>query len=96
MKIAPICQLTTCKHRKFKLFGDSSQVRTIDNGITYCYWSASLSNWLHALKAHSSLLKCCEKNCPNYMYWIHKENIVVLESGYYFICVIEIDFYCPF
>ena len=22
------------------------------------------------VKAHSSLLKCCAKNCPNYMYWI--------------------------
>ena len=70
MKIAPICLLTACKRRKFKLFGDSSQVRAIDNGITCCYWSASLSNRLHALKAHSSLFKCCAKNCPNYMYWI--------------------------
>ena len=70
MKIAPICLLTACKRRKFKLFGDSSQVRAIDNGITCCYWSASLSNRLRALKAHSSLLKCCAKNCPNYMYWI--------------------------
>ena len=55
---------------KFKLFGDSSQVRAIDNGITCCYWLASLNNRLCALKAHSSLLKCCAKNCPNYMYWI--------------------------
>ena len=70
MKIAPICLLTACKRRKFKLFGDSSQVRAIDNGITCCYWSASLSNRLRALKAHSSLLKCCAKNRPNYMYWI--------------------------
>ena len=70
MKIAPICLLTACKRRKFKLFGDSSEVRAIDNGITCCYWSASLSNRLRALKAHSSLLKCCAKNCPNYMYWI--------------------------
>ena len=69
MKIAPICLLTACKHRKFKLLGDSSQVRTIDNGITCCYWSAILSNRLRALKAHSSSLKCCAKNCPNYMYW---------------------------
>ena len=70
MKIAPICLLTACKRRKFKLFGDSSQVRAIDNGITCCYWSASLSNRLRALKAHSSWFKCCAKNCPNYMYWI--------------------------
>ena len=70
MKIAPICQLTACKRRKFKMFGDSSQVRAIDNGITCCYWWASLSNRLHALRAHSSLFKCCAKNCPNYMYWI--------------------------
>ena len=70
MKIAPICLLTACKRRKFKLFGDSSQVRAIDNGITCCYWSASLSNRLRALKTHSSLLKCCAKNCPNCMYWI--------------------------
>ena len=70
MKIAPICLLTACKRRKFKLFGDSSQVRVIDNGITCCYWSASLSNQLCALKAHSSLLKCCAKKRPNYMYWI--------------------------
>ena len=70
MKIAPICLLTACKRRKFKLFGDSSQVRTIDNGITCCYWSASLSNRLRALKTHSSVFKCCAKNCPNYMYWI--------------------------
>ena len=70
MKIAPICLLTACKRRKFKLFGDSSQVHPIDIGITCCYWSASLSNRLHALKAHSSLLKCCAKKRPNYMYWI--------------------------
>ena len=72
MKIAPICLLTACKRRKFKLFGDSSRVRAIDNGITCCYWSASLSNRLRALEAHSSLFKCCAKNCPNYryMYWI--------------------------
>ena len=70
MKIAPICLLTACKRRKFKLFGDSSQVRAIDNGITCCYWSAILSNRLRAFKSHSSLLKCCAKNCPNYMYWI--------------------------
>ena len=70
MKIAPICLLTACKRRKFKLFGDSSQVPAIDNGITCCYWSASLSNQLGALKVHSSLFKCCAKNCPNYMYWI--------------------------
>ena len=82
MKIAPIWLLTACKRRKFKLFGDSSQVRAIDNGIT-CYWSATLSNRLRALKAHSSLLKCCEKTCINCMYWI-QENIVVLESGYFF------------
>ena len=70
-KVELICLLTACKHHKFKLFGDSSQVRAIDNGITCCYWSASLSNRLRALKAHSSLFKCCEKkNCPNYMYWI--------------------------
>ena len=83
MKIAPICLLTVCKRRKFKLFGDSSQARAIDNGITCCYWSASLSNRLRALKAHSSLLKCCAKNCPNYMYW-KQGNIVVLGSGYFF------------
>ena len=70
MKITPICLLTACKRRQFKLFGDSSQVRAIDNGITCCYWSASPSNRLRALKAHSSLFKCCENNCPNYMYWI--------------------------
>ena len=70
MKIATICLLTACKRRKFKVFGDSSQVRAIDNGITCCYWSANLSNRLRALKAHSSLLKCCAKNCPNYMCWI--------------------------
>ena len=81
MKIVPICLLTAFERRKFKLFGDSSQVRAIDNEITCCYWSASLSNRLRALKAHNSLFKCCEKNCPNYMYWI-QGNIVVLESGY--------------
>ena len=70
MKIVPICLLKACKRRKFKFFGDSSQVRAIDSGITCCYWSASLSNRLRALKAHSSFFKCCEKNCPNYMYWI--------------------------
>ena len=83
MKIAPICLLTACKRRKFKLFGDSSQVRAIDNGITCWYWSAILSNRLRALKAHSFLLKCCAKTaqtiCTGY-----KENIVVLESGYFF------------
>ena len=87
MKIAPICLLIACKRRKFKLFGDSSQVRAIDNGITCCYWSASLSNRLCALQTHSSLFKCCEKNCPNYTCNVCtgcKENIVVLESGYFF------------
>ena len=77
MKIAPICLLTACKRRKFKLFGDSSHVRAC------CYWSTSLSNWLRALKAHSSLFKCWEKNCLNCMYWI-QENIVVIESEYFF------------
>ena len=65
MKTAPICLLTACKCRKFKLFGDSSQVHALDSGITCCYWSASLSNQLRALKAHSSLL--CHWNwfyCP--------------------------------
>ena len=70
MKIETICLLRACKRRKFKMFGDSSQVRAIDNGITCCYWSASRSNRLRALKAHSSLFKCCEKNCPNFMNWI--------------------------
>ena len=83
MKIGPICLLTACKRRKFKLFRDSSQVRAMDNGITCCYWSASLSNRLLALKAHSSLFKCCARTaqtiCTGY-----KENIVVLESGYFF------------
>ena len=74
MKIAPICLLTACKRRKFKLFGDSSQVRAIDNGITCCYWSESLSNQLRALKAHSSLFKCCAKNCPNYTHWIQAKH----------------------
>ena len=83
MKIVPICLLTAFERRKFKLFRDSSEVRAIDNEIACCYWSASLSNQLRALKAHSSLFKCCEKNCPNYMYWI-QGNIVVLESGYIF------------
>ena len=53
----------------------------IDNGIACCYWSASFSNQLRALKAHSSFLKYYGKNWPNYMYWI-MENIVILESGY--------------
>ena len=66
MKIAPICLLTACKRRKLKLFGDSSQVRAIDNGITCCYWSASLSNRLSALKANISLFNCC----PNFLSWI--------------------------
>ena len=90
MKIAPTCLLTACKRRKFKLFGDSSQVRAIDSGITCCYWSASLSNRLRAL------LKCCAKTaqtiCTGY-----KENIVVLESGYFIDYPCHwIDFYCPF
>ena len=46
-------------------------------------WSASLSNRLRALKAHSSLFKCCEKAaqtlCTGY-----KKNFVVLDSGYFF------------
>ena len=83
MKIAPICLLTACKRRKFKLFGDSSQVCAIDTGITCCYWSASLSHRLRALKAHSSLLKCCAKNCPNYMYWIQGKHRGS-NSGYFF------------
>ena len=83
MKIVPICLLTAFERRKFKLFRDSSEVRAIDNEIACYYWSASLSNQLRALKAHSSLFKCWEKNCPNYMYWI-QGNIVVFESGYFF------------
>ena len=83
MKISPICLLTACKRRKFKLFGYSSQVRAIDNGITCCYWSAKLSNRLRALKAHSSLFKCCEKNCTTICTG-YKENIVLLESRYFF------------
>ena len=56
---------------QIQIVWDSSQgFRVPDSGITCCYWSASLSNRLRAFKAHSSLFKCCEKNCPNYMYWI--------------------------
>ena len=83
MKIAPICLMTACKRRKFKLFGDASQVRAIDNGITCCYWSASLSNRLRATKAHSSLFKGCAKNCSNCIYWIQGKHRG-LESGYFF------------
>ena len=83
MKIAPICQLTACKRRKFKLFGDSSQVRAIDNGITCSCLSASLSNQLCALKRtvpYSNVVKrTAQTICTGY-----KENIVVLESGYFF------------
>ena len=53
MKIALICLLTACKRRKFKLSGDCSQVRALDNGITCCYWSASLRNRLCALKKYT-------------------------------------------
>ena len=74
MKIAPICVLTAWKRRKFNFFGDSYQVCAIDNGITCCYWSASLSNRLRALKVHSSLFTFCEKNCPKYMYWIKRKH----------------------
>ena len=83
MKIAPICLLTACKRRKFKLFGDSSQVRAIDNGITCCYWSASLSNRLRTLERTVSYSNVVQRTaqtiCTGY-----KENIVVLESGYFF------------
>ena len=42
------------------------------SGPRYGQWDHLLliSNRLRTLKAHSSLFKCCEKNCPNYMYWI--------------------------
>ena len=75
--------------RKFKLLGVSSQVRALDNGITCCYWSASLSNRLRALKAHSSSFKCCEKNCPNYMCWIRGKH---RGCWVWVFC----RFYCPF
>ena len=97
MKIAPICLLTACKCRKFKLFGDSSQLRAIDNGITCFYWSASLSNRLRALKAHSSLLKCCAKNCPKYMYWIQEKHrgswVWVLSVSLKLIFIVPFNFY---
>ena len=100
MEIAPICLLTACKRRKFKLFGDSSQVRAIDNGITCRYWSASLSNRLRALKAHSSLFKCCAKNCPNYVYWIQGKHrgswvwvILRLSVSLKLISIVPFNFY---
>ena len=100
MKIAPICLLTACKRRKLKLFGDSSQIRAIGNGITCCYWSASLSNRLRALKAHSSSLKCCAKNCPNYMYRIQGKHrgswvwvFLRLSVSLKLIFVVPFDFY---
>ena len=97
MKIAPICLLTACKRRKFKLFGDSSQVRAIDNGITCCYWSAILTNRLRALKAHSFLLKCCAKKLPKLYILDTRKTSWFLSMGISsIICVIEIDFYCPF
>ena len=83
MKIAPICRLTACKPCKFKLFGDSSQVRAIDNGITCCCLSASLSNRLCPLKRtvpYSNVVKRTAQTLSTG----YKENIVVLESGYFF------------
>ena len=99
MKIAPICLLTACKRREFILFGDSSQVRAIDNGIACCYWS-SLSNRLRALEAHSSLFNCCAKNWPNYMYWIqgkHRGSLVwvllLLSLSLKLIFIVPFNFY---
>ena len=83
MKIAPICWLTACKRRKFKLFGDSSQVRAIDNGITCCCLSASLSNQLRALKRAVPYWNVVKRTAQTVCTGC-KENIVVLESGYFF------------
>ena len=90
MKIAPICLLTACKRRKFKLCGDSSQVRAIDNGITCCYWSACLSNRLRAFKAHSSLFKCCENLPKLYVLDTWKTSWFLSLGISSIICVIEI------
>ena len=80
MKIAPICLLTACKRRKFKLFGNSSQVRAIDNGITCCYWSATgCVHWKRTVPYSNVVQKTAQIICTGY-----KENIVVLESGYFF------------
>ena len=82
----PICLLTACKRRKFKLFGDSSKVCALDYWITCCYWSASRSNRLRALKAYSSWFKCCEKVYPNYIKGKHRGSWVWGISS--IICVI--------
>ena len=82
MELAPICLLTACKRRKFKLFGDSSQVRAIDNRITCCYWSASITtgcvHWKRTVPYSNVVQKTVQTICTGY-----KENIVVLESGYF-------------
>ena len=82
MKIAPICRMTACKRRKFKLLGDSSQVRAIDNGITCCCLSASLSNRSRALKRTITYWNVVKGNAQTICTGC-KENIVVLESGYF-------------
>ena len=79
MKIAPICLLTAFERRKFILLGNSSQVRAIDNGVTCCYWSASFSNRLRALKAQF-LFQMLWKELPKLYVLV---NIVVLDSGYF-------------
>ena len=95
-EIAPICLLTACKRRKFKLCGDSSQVRAIDNGITCRYWSACLSNRLRAFKAHSSLFKCCENLPKLYVLDTWKTSWFLSLGISWIICVIEIVFIVPF
>ena len=72
MKIAVCWQLASAANSN--CLGVSSQVCAIDNGITCCYWSASLINHLRVLKTQSSLFKCCVKNGPNYMYWIQRKH----------------------
>ena len=38
------CPLTACIRHEFKLFGDSSQVRTVLNPVTWCQQLSSLTN----------------------------------------------------
>ena len=91
MKMTPICLLTVCKHRKFKLFEDSSQVHTLDNGITCCYWSAAF------LESAQFLIQMLWKELSKLYVLYKRKTSCFLSLGIFsIICVIEIDFCCPF
>ena len=77
MKIAPICLLTACKRRKFKLFGDSSQGSCVV--IDQQALATGYVHWKRTVPYSNVVQKTAQTICTGY-----KENIMVLESGYFF------------